>query len=299
MVGGNPAGKSNESEPVREISNPLLTHSNALPRDDIQPGKDALTAQVTPQATPQLPEWDEPQRPNASSNPLQSAGAAPKNTTNGNGVIFSGSGNPSSRPLNKAPQTRSRPSRPAPRSTPSKQRSSPSQQRPSKWEKLGGLFKTKKEGKPPSQQPIYQVRVNDRSMHDVSKTANSWEQSKPRDWLNATASKTKGKGEEAQPKKSQQLAHRAADKQKSPVQPESTKLQTNEQKPGPNGTQPPLLQVEIPKVEMERYSVMFGGLLSEKQPPLLARRSKPLERLSIIGEDEVWYVVSHNLDHHC
>ena len=50
---------------------------------------------------------------------------------------------------------------------------------------------------------------------------------------------------------------------------------------------PPRLHVEIPNVEMERYSVMFGGLLHETQPlSLLARRHGQLGRLTSVGEGQ-------------
>lgn len=48
---------------------------------------------------------------------------------------------------------------------------------------------------------------------------------------------------------------------------------------------PPRLHVEIPNVEMERYSVMFGDLLDETQPQaLLARRHGQLGSLTNVGE---------------
>ena len=52
----------------------------------------------------------------------------------------------------------------------------------------------------------------------------------------------------------------------------------------------PLLQVEIPCVELERYSVMFGDVLepqvrqSKPQPSLLARRQAHLEELHTIAD---------------
>ena len=48
-----------------------------------------------------------------------------------------------------------------------------------------------------------------------------------------------------------------------------------------------LLEVEIPKIEMERYSVMFESVLGNKQQPgLLARRSRTLDNL-VVPEKEV------------
>lgn len=55
--------------------------------------------------------------------------------------------------------------------------------------------------------------------------------------------------------------------------------------PGQSG---PLLDVEIPDIKLERYSVMFGGLLEQQQSTsgLLARRQATLTKLRAI-EDEV------------
>ena len=53
---------------------------------------------------------------------------------------------------------------------------------------------------------------------------------------------------------------------------------------------PSLLQVEIPCVELERYSVMFGDVLepekrqSKPQPSLLARRQTYLEALHTVAD---------------
>jgi len=52
-----------------------------------------------------------------------------------------------------------------------------------------------------------------------------------------------------------------------------------------------LLQVEIPNIELERYSVMFGDVLDSKpqfepQPPLLSRRQGHLEELQPIASPE-------------
>jgi len=48
-----------------------------------------------------------------------------------------------------------------------------------------------------------------------------------------------------------------------------------------------LLGVNIPDIQMERYSVMFGSLLerSESTPSLLARRQATLERLKVVNDE--------------
>ncbi|EZF31300.1 hypothetical protein H109_02052 [Trichophyton interdigitale MR816] len=52
----------------------------------------------------------------------------------------------------------------------------------------------------------------------------------------------------------------------------------------PSGS--PFLSVDIPSIEMERYSVMFGGLIDNNAPSLLARRSRALNKLKIPDKEE-------------
>ncbi|EFR05424.1 hypothetical protein MGYG_08436 [Nannizzia gypsea CBS 118893] len=48
----------------------------------------------------------------------------------------------------------------------------------------------------------------------------------------------------------------------------------------------PYLSVDIPSIEMERYSVMFGGLIDNNAPSLLARRSRALNKLKIPDKEK-------------
>ncbi|KAK2865336.1 hypothetical protein FQN49_003673 [Arthroderma sp. PD_2] len=51
-------------------------------------------------------------------------------------------------------------------------------------------------------------------------------------------------------------------------------------------TSSPFLSVDIPSIEMERYSVMFGGLIDNPSPSLLARRSRALNKLKIPDRED-------------
>ncbi|KAM5434679.1 hypothetical protein MferCBS31731_006625 [Microsporum ferrugineum] len=51
-------------------------------------------------------------------------------------------------------------------------------------------------------------------------------------------------------------------------------------------TSSPFLSVDIPSIEMERYSVMFGGLIDNTAPSLLARRSRVLNKLKIPDKED-------------
>ncbi len=68
------------------------------------------------------------------------------------------------------------------------------------------------------------------------------------------------------------------------------KLDPRGEQQGSRMSGPSLLQVEIPCVELERYSVMFGDVLepqvrqSKPQPSLLARRQAHLEELHTIAD---------------
>jgi hypothetical protein len=46
----------------------------------------------------------------------------------------------------------------------------------------------------------------------------------------------------------------------------------------------PMLDVDIPRIEMERYSVMFGSLLKPRDSSLLTRRQATLEKLRDPGD---------------
>ncbi|KAL9107176.1 MAG: hypothetical protein Q9227_007876 [Pyrenula ochraceoflavens] len=48
----------------------------------------------------------------------------------------------------------------------------------------------------------------------------------------------------------------------------------------------PSLDVEIPDAQMERYSIMFGSLLGGSSSNLLARRSRMLEKLKTLSDEE-------------
>ena len=90
--------------------------------------------------------------------------------------------------------------------------------------------------------------------------------------------------------------HQIFTKNTTPAIPENSKPHGENQIPTSGLS---LLQVEIPCVELERYSVMFGDVLkpmgwqSKPQPPLLARRQAHLEELNIVADTnrEVIYPV--------
>ncbi|KAL4932463.1 uncharacterized protein BDV17DRAFT_196728 [Aspergillus undulatus] len=140
--------------------------------------------------------------------------------------------------------------------------SSALRRKPSKWRKIGGMFKAKNAMSPKANKPFYQVRAGQTgpeqgSTHSV-------------DYKSRRGSETKTgpiENTEVWPclvSENEALTHQGQSKP-------------------PAGS---LLQVEIPQIaEMERYSVMFGGLLNKSQPSLLDRRSKTLDNLTITGKE--------------
>lgn len=51
------------------------------------------------------------------------------------------------------------------------------------------------------------------------------------------------------------------------------------------GDSAPFLEVDLPDVQMERYSVMFAGLFGQGKPALLARRSKTLDGMTAANKE--------------
>ncbi|KAE8395670.1 hypothetical protein BDV23DRAFT_79720 [Aspergillus alliaceus] len=141
----------------------------------------------------------------------------------------------------------------------------PLQRKPSKWRKIGGLFKAKNAVASGATQPFYQVQAHGSqeaplpqgSSHSIDYQSRE-EKSKPITNTEAWPClqlETKPDGEKQQ--NTNGVCRSAQDK--------------HEPKSGS------LLQVDIPSVEMERYSVMFSALLDKKEPTPLNRRSKTLE----------------------
>lgn len=111
----------------------------------------------------------------------------------------------------------------------------------SRWRRIGGLFKTKRT--PAASQPFYQLRVN-----------NDWPLQKPTYSIGVEDEKSKAEVQGDNPPdewprfRQQKEDHGSHDSQAKTKTKENTR---------------PLLEVDIPNVQMERYSVMFSGTLSK------------------------------------
>ncbi|KAJ5885461.1 hypothetical protein N7495_009971 [Penicillium taxi] len=135
----------------------------------------------------------------------------------------------------------------------------------SKWKKIGGLFKAKNGFQAGAQRPpsirTKQVEEN-RAL------------SKPLQRKVSTA-------------KTDASAHAAASKGAPKRSGTRSRKVSLSKKPKGNASdeipllQSPLLQVDIPDTQMERYSVMFENVIPKNNTPLLARRSKTLGNLKV------------------
>ncbi|PYI03095.1 hypothetical protein BO78DRAFT_208001 [Aspergillus sclerotiicarbonarius CBS 121057] len=144
------------------------------------------------------------------------------------------------------------------------------QRKPSKWKKIGGLFKAKAAMTAAPNQPFYQVRLEDEwPMQDSTFSFDQQPRAQP-EKLASPISATEG-WPSLEPEVRPQAHEQERSKEYINVSPKA------EEQPLPSG---PLLQVEIPDIQLERYSVMFGGVLSKNRPPSLIRRSQTLQDIS-------------------
>ncbi|RAK99331.1 uncharacterized protein BO80DRAFT_128138 [Aspergillus ibericus CBS 121593] len=150
------------------------------------------------------------------------------------------------------------------------------QRKPSKWKKIGGLFKAKAAMAAAPNQPFYQVRLEDEwPMQDSTYSFDQEPKVQPEKPASPIS------GTEAwpslEPEVQPQAHEQGQSKEDTNVAPKS-----DEQ---PLATMP-LLQVEIPDIQLERYSVMFGGVLSKNRPPSF-RRSQTMQDASAPAPEDI------------
>ncbi|KAE8359781.1 hypothetical protein BDV27DRAFT_162318 [Aspergillus caelatus] len=268
-----------------DISNPIFKHTNALPRNDLKALKNGSTAHHRPiqQA------HGDSQRPSTSDGrqqgrkveipgpgfdfriavPPAEAIQSPTHSENGSEENMIGIALGSPRLVN--PQnTFSQMQEKALESARGRPKAAPQLQRkPSKWRKIGGLFKAKNAVASGASQPFYQVQVQGSqaplaqgSSHSIDYQAREAKSNHVMDTEAWPCLEPEVKAEEKQPNASVAQV------------PAQDRQQSAESKSGP------LLQVDIPSIEMERYSVMFSALLNKNEPSPLNRRSRTLENMS-------------------
>ncbi|KAL2001019.1 hypothetical protein VTN02DRAFT_2332 [Thermoascus thermophilus] len=160
--------------------------------------------------------------------------------------------------------------------------------KPSKWKKFGDLFRSKTAAAPPSNPPFCQVQtgVNDpppQASGDSVARPEVQSQSQHDFRRQKTLRKSVYRKEDNKIRGAwqQQEGGHINGHHKHDEDSERQGLAQNEQAPKFSfDVSGPLLQVEIPNIQLERYSVMFGSVLGKNKPStLLARRSKTLDNL--------------------
>ncbi|KAF3480917.1 uncharacterized protein GIQ15_06264 [Arthroderma uncinatum] len=205
------------------------------------------------------------------------------------------------------------------------------QRKPSKWKKLGGLFRAKPV-ESPHNEFFYQVQVNDKPLRPAKSpnfqpqifTGNQYP-SNSLDAINSTTSlDSRSQARNGHHRHHRQCTANSSDPVSRPpldLCPSSNRSQSSNESPKPSKkrtpakliknaeirrywsttsdepesapdllqtskTGSPFLSVDIPNIEMERYSVMFGGLIDNTTPSLLARRSRALNKLKIPDRED-------------
>lgn len=137
--------------------------------------------------------------------------------------------------------------------------------KPSKWKKIGGLFKAKNaltshqdETHTGELKPPHECRERPRKTKDRKNSTEEW----PTLEIDPAQSRI-----HQSPQRSRKFSLSGNKAPKDQPQP---------------SVQGPLLNIDIPDVQMERYSVMFSNVVNKNQrPSLLARRAKTLDNLQV------------------
>lgn len=163
-------------------------------------------------------------------------------------------------------------------------RSSSLRRKPSKWKKIGSLFKAK-QSIPQSKSPFYQVQMNDEELRDSNFETRLQSEAVLR--LDGADVKKGGRREERfqETQSPQEIEPNFPRQHESNGERDAWPITNSrtEQPSDPTGPAP-FIHVDIPDIHMERYSVMFGNLLGNDQSSrLLARRSRTLDSLAVPG----------------
>ncbi|RHZ69821.1 hypothetical protein CDV55_107859 [Aspergillus turcosus] len=298
-------GRSRAPEAIEIISNPVLKYSDALPRTDLRDVESV--ANNSRRANRAVAQWDFQRPRTADGRKLIKKGQglnpgfdfqiavppadtvplpkSPNDEPNAN-MIGIALGSPRmAEPQSMLSQTQEQP--PVSISASSEQASpqaAPPKRKPSKWRKIGGLFKAKNALPAPANQPFYQVRCNEEWPLQESTHSVDYQHQCEAEKLEA------GNMAPTPPKPPNLEIWPCLEGENEPKSYVRSNLATSPQDSGNNndlvpGAKPrsagPFLQIDIPDIQLERYSVMFGGVLNRNEPSLLKRRSRTLEDASI------------------
>ncbi|KAJ5771087.1 uncharacterized protein N7511_003138 [Penicillium nucicola] len=265
---------TSRTQPTENISFPVLTYSDALPRNDLRDLDEQARKRLTQAGI--VGQWDFRQP-----SPVEGWFRRPPP---GPGANFDFQ--VTSPPNEAFPSTNEAPEQymigvalgspgminkdeplPPPRFDtaifePGRMTQSPQDYKPSKWKKIGGLFKAKNALLPPNRLHGDMINHPERSIN--SKQRNDSLEEWPAFEIDSKAL--------------------MGGINQSPPRSRSRKFSLSGRKAPPEElpAQKPLLSVDIPDIQMERYSVMFSNVVNKNErPSLLARRAKTLDNLRV------------------
>lgn len=155
----------------------------------------------------------------------------------------------------------------------------PVQRKPSKWQKIGGLFKARSAVTPKSSRSHYQVRNN--------RSPQGWSHSIDYQYPNAAGHSSPDVEDRGNCLGGMRTCLEAKRKLKK-TDPKSRRKANRRRATEPHAdSHAPCLEVEIPDFHMERYSVMFGGVFGQGRPSLITRRSRTLDDM-MASSKTVW-----------
>ncbi|KAF7122352.1 hypothetical protein CNMCM5793_000377 [Aspergillus hiratsukae] len=296
-------GRSRAPETIEIISNPVLKYSDALPRTDLRDVESV--ANNSRPLNRAVAQWDFQRPRTADGRKLIKKGGlnpgfdfqiavppadtvplpkSPNDNPNANmiGIALGSPRMAEPQGMLSQMQERSTVSTSASSEQASSQ-ASPPKRKPSKWRKIGGLFKARNALPAPANQPFYQLRCNEEWPLQESTHSVDYQHQ-------CEAEKLGAENMAPTPPKPPNLEIWPCLEGENEPESYVHNLATARQDSGKNnnlvpGAKPrtagPFLQIDIPDVQLERYSVMFGGVLNRNEPSLLKRRSRTLEDVRI------------------
>lgn len=274
--------QSRTNQATDTISFPVRTYSDAAPRDDLRNIDDASSQRLPKQGL--VAQWDFPR-------PKTADACTDRKAPPGLGATFDfrltappdevipSSARSGGSPL--GPQMigialgspgmlESKEPLPPPRFNTSIFAQTPEQSTPrksSKWKKIGGFFRAKNALASPTlnahavqERQLGQEGTPPTNQHQMKKRKGSTEE-----WPRIEVDPKSKTDSNSSPRRSRKFS--------------LSRKTTTKEKPEHRG---PRLEVNIPDVQVERYSVMFSNVMNKSQRPnLLARRAKTLDSLSV------------------
>lgn len=286
MARATTAVKSRTTPDTDAISFPVLTYADALPRDDLRDINSKEPVQVSKHGKVAQSEWPRPRNTDGHGDRKPTPGAAMASSfdfrvTAPPDEVFpsnaGANGSPGGIPrigvaLGSPSMLDSRENLPPPRFNTeifSQDRvdQPPLPRKSSKWKKIGGLFKAKSALAMPMDEPKIPPKQHAPKQKGEQSSKPTQRRGSNEEWPKIEVDSTAAPaGPNTSPQRSRKLSL-SGKKSDKPQPPEK-------------GGKSRLLDIDIPDVQMERYSVMFSQVMSKnKRPSLLARRSKTLDNL--------------------